>query len=109
MATRLLRWVFLVAGGCMIGAGLVLIGQLVFADHMRARVRDTFFLWRGIGQVSFIFQDDETKLALWLNEIDPAVLAHSRHVAWVLITLGTMLALVAPWMRCAADGRRSRA
>lgn len=103
MLSRLLRWWFLVGGGALLGAGLVLLGQLVFAEHMRARAQGTFFLWRGIGQVSFIFQDDQTKLALWLNEIDGKILDHSRHVAWVMIVLGGLVVLLAPWMHC---GRR---
>ena len=104
MWSRVLRWIFLVGGGALLGAGLVLQGQLVFAEHLRVQAQNTFFLWRGIGQVSFIFQDDQTKLALWLNEIDARVLDHSRHVSWVMIVLGGLVVLLAPWMNC--DKRR---
>jgi uncharacterized membrane protein HdeD (DUF308 family) len=100
MWSRLLRWSLLVGGGALLGAGLVLLGQLVFAEHMRAQAQNTFFLWRGIGQLSFIFQDDQTKLALWLNEIDGKILDHSRHAACVLLVLGGLVVLLAPWMHC---------
>lgn len=100
MLSRLLRWLFLVGGGALLGAGLVLLGQLAVAEHLRAKAQAKFFLWRGIGQVSFIFQDDQTKLALWLNEIDARVLDHSRQGAWVMIVLGSLVVLLAPWMHC---------
>ncbi|MEZ5966677.1 MAG: hypothetical protein R3F56_22760 [Planctomycetota bacterium] len=106
MLSRLLRWVFLVAGGALLGAGLFLYGQVAVAGYMRTEVRNTFFLWRGIGRVSFVFQDGQTKMALWLNELDASVLDRSRHAATVMLTLGGLLVLVAPWMHC---GRRPRA
>lgn len=105
MLSRFLRWMFLIVGGALLGAGLFLHGQVAFADYMRSQVHNTFFLWRGIGRVSFIFQSGETKTALWLSELDPSVLDHSRHAATVMVSLGLVLALVAPWMPC----RRTRA
>lgn len=100
MLSRLLRWIFLVLGGALLGAGLFLHGQVAVADYMRAEVRGTFFLWRGIGRISFVFQDGQTKTALWLSELDASVLDHSRHAATVMLTLGGLLVLVAPWMHC---------
>jgi uncharacterized membrane protein HdeD (DUF308 family) len=100
MIARLLRWLLFLVAGVMLGAGLFLLGQVMIARHFRAHVQETFFLWRGIGQISFIFQDSTTKAALWLNEIDEKTLRHSLHAAWALIVLGGLMALVVPWMKC---------
>lgn len=105
MFARLLRWLLLVLSGALLGAGVFLFGQVAFAHHMRAQVQERFFLWRGIGQVSFIFQDSTTKMALWLNELDEKTLHHSAHAAWVMIVLGSLMALVVPWMPC---GKRKK-
>lgn len=103
---RFVRWMLLLLGGVLLGAGLVVHGQVAVAEHMRAQVRETFFLWRGVGRISFVFQDDQTKMALWLHELDPKVLDHSRRAASVLLTLGLLLALAAPWMTCERPARR---
>jgi len=98
MTARVLRWLLVVAGGMLLGAGLFLHGQVQVAEYMRAEARNTFFLWRGVGRMSFMLQDSQTQLALWLDDLDPEVLDHSRHAACAMFTLGGLIVLAAPWM-----------
>ena len=104
---RLARWWLVLLGGTLLGGGLVLHAQVALARHAREEVQRTFFLWRGIGQLTFIFQDDRTKLALWMNEVPPNVLRESDRGAWTLIVLGGVLALAAPM--CTRGRTRRRA
>ena len=83
-------------GGVFLGAGLCLHGQLATAHHMRDEVQGTFFLWRAVGQATFIFQDDVTKASLWMNEIPEDVLQHSDRAAWLLVLLGAAMVIGAP-------------
>jgi len=99
MWLRLARWWLTVLGGMLIGAGLVLHGQLAVAAYLREEVGNTFFLWRAIGQVTFIFQDGVTQSALAINEVPQSVLDESDRMAWVLCLVGTMLVFSAPAAR----------
>ena len=58
------RWLFTFLGGALLGAGLVLHGQVALARYMRQEVDNTFFLWRAIGHATFAFQGGETRMAL---------------------------------------------
>ena len=49
------RWLFTFLGGALLGAGLVLHGQVALARYMRQEVDNTFFLWRAIGHATFAF------------------------------------------------------
>lgn len=99
MLLKVLRFWLILLGGMLLGAGLVLHGQVAIAQEMRHQVQDTFFLWRAIGQVTFIFQDDVTKAALWMNEVPESVLRESDRAAWVLAIIGALMALAAPLCR----------
>ena len=99
MWLRLARWWLTLLGGLLLGAGLVLHGQLVVTGYLRDEVANTFFLWRAIGQATFIFQDDVTKSALAVNEIPQSVLDESDRMAWILSLVGLMIALSAPLIR----------
>jgi hypothetical protein len=99
MALVLARWWLTVLGGIFLGGGLVLHGQVALARHMRDEVAETFFLWRALGRMTFVFQDDTTQLALWLDEIPDRVLRESDRGAWALIVFGASLALMAPLCR----------
>lgn len=99
MLLRFVRWWVILLGGILLGAGLCLHGQLAVAEHLRDQVQDTFFLWRGIGQVTFIFQDEVTQAALWMNEIPEEVVEESSSAAWTLCILGGLLACTAPLLR----------
>ena len=96
MGLRLARWWLILLGGILVGAGLVLHGQIAFSRYARTEVQNTFFLWRGIGRLTFAFQDPTRRIALVLDEIPEPVIQESDRAAWVLIVLGSALALVAP-------------
>ncbi len=105
MGLKLARFWMLLIGGVLLGGGLVLHGQIKFAEVCREQVQGTFFLWRAIGQVTFVFQDDQTKLALWLNEVPTDVMRESDRAAWTLVIIGGVFAVVS----CACCSRRKRA
>ena len=96
MWLRLVRWWVALVGGSLLGAGLCLHGQLAVALELRQQVQGTFFLWRAVGQMTFIFQDEVTQAALWMNKIPDAVIRESDRAAWTLVVLGGVLALIAP-------------
>jgi len=108
MLLKLARWWTILLGGALLGAGLVLHGQLAVAAHMRSEVQETFFLWRAVGQATFIFQDEVTKSALFLNEVPQSVLDESDRMAWTLTFVGAMLAIVAPFFRRPRRGAKKR-
>lgn len=84
----------LLLGGILIGGGLVLHAQVAVWHHMREEVDNTFFLWRGVGKLTFMFQDETTKAALTLHEIPPEVLKEADRAAWVLAVVGAVVALM---------------
>lgn len=92
------RWCCTVLGGVLIGAGLVLHGQVALARFLRDEVEETFFLWRAIGHATFTFQGGETRLALAMSEVPPEALAASDGAAWGLLLLGLAVATLAPML-----------
>jgi hypothetical protein len=96
MLLRLTRWWLILLGGVLIGAGLVLHGQIAFAKYARQEVANTFILWRGIGRLTFAFQGPANRIALVLDEVPEDVVRESDRAAWVLVVLGAALALSAP-------------
>ena len=95
---RLVRWWVVLLGGIFLGAGRFLHGQVAVAFFMREAAQDTFFLWRWVGQITFIFQDETTKAALWMNEIPEEVIRESSRAAWFLVVAGGAMALLGPWL-----------
>ena len=93
MGIAIIRWWTAVFGGILLGAGLVLHAQVALAHHSREEVQNVFFLWRGIGRMTFIWQDDTTKMALAFNEIPESMLTESDRFAWTLAILGGLIAL----------------
>jgi hypothetical protein len=93
---RVVRWLFAVLGGVIVGAGLVLHGQVAMARFMRNEVESTFFLWRAIGDATFAFQGEETRMALAMAEVPEAALNESSRAGWVLVVVGSVIALTAP-------------
>ena len=91
-----LRWCVVVLGGAMVGGGLVLHGYVAFAHHVRQQVDNTFFLWRAIGQATFAFQDGENRLGLTMREVPEGVLDEGTRAAWVLLIIGTLVAVTGP-------------
>lgn len=111
----LARWCCTAVGGVLLGAGVVLHGQVALARFMREEVDNTFFLWRWIGKATFSFQGGETRLALAMAEVPPEALATSDKAAWTLVLLGSAVAVVGPLLGGARGkiskprSRRSRA
>lgn len=99
MMLRLLRWWLAVLGGVLIGGGLVLHGQVAVALYMREEVDSLFFLWRGIGKLTFMFQDEVTQAALTVSEVPKQVLVEADRLAWVLVVIGTVCVVTAPFVR----------
>lgn len=102
---RLVRWLCAVLGGTVLGAGLVLHGQVAMARYMREEVDNTFFLWRAIGHATFVFQGGETQMALAMSTVPEAALVESDRAAWVLVVVGALIALTAPLLRCGSAAR----
>src|SRR5262245_49433394 len=99
MAVAIVRWFCALLGGVLLGAGLVLHGQVYVWRCMRAECDATFFLWRAIGNATFVFQSGERRLALALNEVPEEVLKESDRSAWVLVIVGSLVALTGPLLR----------
>ena len=109
MWVRLVRWWVVLVGGALLGAGLCLHGQLAVAQELRNEAASTFFLWRAIGQVTFIFQDEVTQAALWMHEVPDSVVRESDRAAWTLVILGGILAVIAPWIHGKSKPGKGRA
>lgn len=96
---RLARWLCAVLGGVILGGGLVLHGQVAMARYMREEVDSTFFLWRAIGHATFVFQGGETQMALAMSHVPDAALRESDRAGWVLVVVGSLIALTGPLLR----------
>ena len=106
----LLRWLFTVLGGILIGVGLALHGQVALVRYMREEVDRTFVLWRALGHATFAFQGGETRMALAMKEVPEEALRESDRAAWVLVAVGGLLTLTGPLLRRGqgkAKGRKS--
>ncbi|MEZ5987564.1 MAG: hypothetical protein R3F30_00255 [Planctomycetota bacterium] len=102
---RRLRVVLLVAAGMLLGAGLVLYGQVQLAIRLRSDVEGTFFLWRAIGEATFFLQDPVTQLALAMGDIHEDYIRESRRVAVGLLILGGLILGTIPFIRPMHDRR----
>ncbi|MBL8728203.1 MAG: hypothetical protein JNM25_07230 [Planctomycetes bacterium] len=96
---RVARWLCAVLGGVILGSGLVLHGQVAMARYMRAEVDSTFFLWRAIGRATFAFQGGDTQMALAMSNVPEAALVESDRAGWVLVIVGSLVALTGPLLR----------
>jgi hypothetical protein len=93
------RWLTTLAGGVLLGAGLFLHAEVALARYMRDEVDRTFFVWRAVGQATFLFQDDETRMALAMSKVPDEALRASERSAWMLVFVGGMVALTGPLLR----------
>lgn len=93
------RWFFALLGGALLGAGLVLHGQVAVARVMRHQVQNTFFLWRAIGEATFALQGDDVRIALWLNEVPESAIRESDRAAWMLVIVGSLVGVTGPLLR----------
>ncbi|PIE22349.1 MAG: hypothetical protein CSA62_12625 [Planctomycetota bacterium] len=87
------------AAGVLIGAGLLLYGQVMFAEEVRSEVENTFFLWVQIGHATFFLQGADVQASLVLANIDPEYYEHSEKVALTLMILGACLLFSASFVR----------
>ncbi len=99
MVLRFVRWFVVLLGGALVGGGLFLHGQVAMARYMRSEVQRTFFLWRAIGEATFVFQGDDVRMALAMSEVPEAALRESDRAAWVLVIVGSLVALTGPLLR----------
>lgn len=89
------RWLLTLFGGVLVGAGLVLHGQVALAHLMRQEVANTFFLWRAVGEATIFLQGGDVRFAFALREVPPEVLQESDIAAWTLVVVGCLIALAA--------------
>lgn len=99
MAVAIVRWFLALLGGLLLGAGLVLHGQVAIYRAMRDEAAGTFFLWRAIGNATFVFQSGERRMALALYEVPEEAIKESDRSAWVLVIVGSLVALTGPLLR----------
>ena len=93
------RWLATLLGGALLGSGLFLHGEVALARYMRDEVDRSFFLWRAMGEATFVFQDGETQLALAMAEVPEEALRASERSAWILVVAGGLLSLTGPLLR----------
>ncbi len=104
-----LRSLLFFGAGVMVGAGLLLYGQVRFGLYIHDEVENTFFLWRAIGEATYFLQDPETQLALALHEFDKSYLLESRRIGVTLMIIGGLIAFVTPWIQPLGWRRPGRA
>jgi hypothetical protein len=98
MVLRAIRWLLLVLGGVLLGAGLFLHGQVAVARDIRGQVDGTFFLWREIGRATFFMQGSDPRIGLTLAEVPEEVLQMSNRTGWTLVWFGLAVAVLTPWL-----------
>ena len=104
---KVARWWLTLVGGVLLGMGLVLHGQLAFFRYMHEQVESTFILWRGIGKLTFFFQDNLTKAALEIHEIPKELVDEADRAAWTLVVIGVALVVVAFLIRRSASAKQT--
>ena len=99
MAVRVARWLFTLIGGLFLGAGLELHGLIAIAWRMIGEVDNTFFMFRAIGRATIFMLGSERRIALAIKEIPPAVLEECSRTAWMLVIVGGLFSVTAPFLR----------
>jgi hypothetical protein len=105
MAVRVARWLFTLIGGLFLGAGLELHGLIAIAWRMIGEVDNTFFMFRAIGRATIFMLGSERRIALAIKEIPPEVLEECSRTAWMLVIVGGLFSVTAPFLRHHAPGR----
>ncbi len=95
MVLRIARWWLTLLGGVLLGMGLVLHGQVMAVHYMRNEVANTFILWRGIGKLTFAFQDSTTQTALTAHDFPVSLIREADRASWTLVAIGVILAATA--------------
>lgn len=96
---RLTKFFLGLLAGLILGAGLLLFGQVKLAERMRAEVESKFFLLRAIGYATFIFQGDDVQVALTIADLPEGAIEHSHRVAVTLLVVGALILFAVPWIR----------
>jgi len=109
MLIAVARWTLTLLGGVLVGAGLVLHGQVALAHYMRHEVDSTFFLWRAIGEATIFLQGGDVRFAFALREVPAEVLRESDTAAWTLVAVGAFLSLTVPLLPKRLGKARPRA
>jgi hypothetical protein len=109
MSLHLVRWWVGLVGGVLLGAGLVLHGQIACARYAKQEVEHVFVLWRAIGELTFFYQDDATQAALWLEDIPDGVLRQSDRAAWTMAVFGAAVAISSLFLTRARKQKRAPA
>ena len=105
MLVRVVRWLLVLLGGALIGAGLELHGFVAIVRHMADEVDNTFFLFRAVGRATSFLLGGEQRMALAIKEVPPEVVAECARSGYVLMVVGALLALTAPLLRSNEIGR----
>jgi hypothetical protein len=105
MAVRVARWLFTLIGGLFLGAGLELHGLIAIAWRMIGEVDNTFFMFRAIGRATIFMLGSERRIALAIKEIPPSVLEECSRTAWMLVIVGGLFSVTAPFLRHHAPAR----
>lgn len=98
MILRLIRWWAVLLAGGLLGAGVVLHGQLAMGRLIREEVESVPGIYRAIGHATFFLQDATTRSSLLLHEIPEEALEEGDHMAWTLVICGALCALAAPML-----------
>jgi hypothetical protein len=99
MAVRIARWLFTLIGGLFLGAGLELHGLIAISWRMIGEVDNTLFLFRAIGRATIFMLGSERRIALAIKEIPPEVLEECSRTAWMLVIVGGLFSVTAPFLR----------
>jgi len=96
---RVTRALICFVAGILVGAGLLLYGQVRLAEYFRDEVFSTFFLWRAIGDATYFLQGTDVQVALTLSKLPAESIVHSKRLAITLIVLGGELMLLLPFLK----------
>ncbi len=102
----LVKWILHLLGGILLGMGLLLWGQAEFLAYVRNEVQGTFFLFRWIGKVSFIFMSPDKKVALALADIPAGTVQESVRWAKSFLVAGTALVLLSLFVKGRSTSRK---
>ena len=107
MVLRIARWWLTLVGGVLLGMGLVLHGQVAVTYQLRDQVDSMFILWRGIGKLTFAFQDSTTQAALTAHDFPVELIREADRAAWTLVAIGGILAVTAFLIRRSGSAKRT--
>ena len=87
-ARGLLRPGLIFAAGLSAGFGLLMLAQVECLSALRDSAKEAGSLWRGLGELTFDWQGDTTKAALWAHQAPEGYLRNSSIIGWTWIGVG---------------------